>query len=86
MDRSQISTFESFSSKETNEQFKLKGGGPETIEAIQDSDKQAILRYHFDIDLGCLIFCENIHLFDLGTLYTLYWWCSWKSAMKPRSP
>eukprot|EP00093_Oithona_nana_P005987 05987.XXX_143099_142318_1 [CDS] Oithona nana genome sequencing. len=45
MDRSQISTFESFSSKETNEQFKLKGGGPETIEAIQDSDKQAILRH-----------------------------------------
>ena len=45
MDRSQI--FESFSSKETNsEQFKLKTGAssPETIEAIQDSDKQAILR------------------------------------------
>ena len=49
MDRSQITTFESFSSKETNEQFKLKGGAtssvsPENIEAIQDSDKQAILR------------------------------------------
>lgn len=46
MDRSQI--FESFSSKETNsEQFKLKTGAssPETIEAIQDSDKQAILRH-----------------------------------------
>jgi len=50
MDRSQITTFESFSSKETNEQFKLKGGAtssvsPENIEAIQDSDKQAILRH-----------------------------------------
>ena len=74
MDRSQM-TFEFDSSKESNnteEQFKLKTPSSASLEAVEDSDKQAIVRWVLLIIFQLFLIFTNYHSKLKGIVWSIY--------------